>query len=166
MKRGAPVPARRTISLMLVLMLVSVCAQSSVIWFHKRVIWQGKGPRVWESAIDSPDRKEHYRLALIPLYALEGGIVAIEILVARPEHPDDNLLGERIMDVAQPFVVTVEELERGINKSRFGTTRNFTVDHAKLRVEIRGSRLGEGVGDCRDCKNIQELTAEFVFRSN
>jgi len=114
----------------------------------------------------SRNGRDHYRLALVPLWAVEGGIVGIEILVARPEHPDANLLGERETDVAQPFVVTVEELESGVNKSRFGTTRYFKLDHAKLRVEIKGSRLGEGVGDCNTCKNIQELTAEFVLKSN
>jgi hypothetical protein len=102
-------------------------------------------------------------LALIPLWAVEGGIVGIEILVARPEHPDNNLLGQRETDLPQPFVITVEELESGINKSRFGATRNFKLDRTKLRVEIQASRFGEGVGECKNCKNIQELAADFSF---
>jgi hypothetical protein len=152
----------RVLSALFFLMLMSAKAESTATWFHKRVVWQaGKEPRVWETKIVSPDGKEHFRLALIPLWAVEGGIVGIEILAARPEHPDDNLLGQRDTDALQPFVVTVEELERGINKSPCGAVRNFKLDRTTLRVEIQGSRLGEGVGECRNCKNIQELRLDF-----
>ena len=156
----------RVLSALFFLMLMSAKAESTATWFHKRVVWQaGKESRVWETKMVSPDGKEHFRLALIPLLAVEGGIVGIEILLARPEHPDDNLLGQRGTDVSQPFVVTVEELERGINKSPCGAMRNFKLDRTTLRVEIRGSRLGEGVGECRNCKNIQELTIDFELES-
>jgi hypothetical protein len=156
----------RVLSALFCLMLMSAKAESAAIWFHKRVVWQaGKEPRVWETKIVSPDGKEHFRLALVPLWAVEGGIVGIEILVARPEHPDDNLLGHRDSDVPQPFVVTVEELERGINKSPCGAMRNFKLDRTTLQAEIRGARLGEGVGECRNCKNIQDLTIDFELGS-
>ena len=156
----------RVLSALLCLMLMSANAESAATWFHKRVVWQvGKEPRVWETKIVSPDGKEHFRLALIPLWVVEGGIVGIEILVARPEHPDDNLLGQRDADVPQPFVVTVEELERGINKSPCGAMRNFKLDRTTLQVEIRRSRLGEGVGECQNCKKIQELTIDFELGS-
>jgi hypothetical protein len=156
----------RVLSASFFLMLMSATAESTATWFHKRVVWQARmEPRIWETKIVSPDGKQHYRLALIPLLAMEGGIVGIEILVARPEHPDDNLLGKRDTDVPQPFVVTVEELERGINKSPCGALRNFNLDRTTLRVEIQGSRLGEGVGECPNCKNIQELTIEFDLGS-
>jgi hypothetical protein len=156
----------RVLSALFFLILMPAKAESTATWFHKSVVWQaGKEPRVWETKIVSPDGKEHFRLALIPLWAVEGGIVGIEILVARPEHPDDNLLGQRDTDVSQPFVVTVEELERGINKSPRGATRDFKLDRTTLRVEIQGSRLGEGVGECRNCKNIQELTINLVLGS-
>ena len=153
---------------MLCIALACFCAraESSGVWFQKRVTWQaGGGPRVWETAVVSPDGKERYRLALIPLWALEGGIVGIEILVASPEHPDDNLLGLRETDVPQPFVITVEELESGISKSRFGAARVFDMNRGKLKVKILGSRLGEGVGECTTCKNIQEITVAFSFES-
>jgi hypothetical protein len=156
----------RVLSALFFLMLMSATAESTATWFHKRVVWQArKEPRVWETKIVSPDGKEHFRLALIPLWAVEGGIVGIEILLARPEHPDDNMLGQRDTDVSQPFVVTVEELEHGINKSPCGSTRDFKLDRTTLRVEVQGSRLGEGVGECRSCKNIQELTINFVLGS-
>jgi hypothetical protein len=154
----------RFISLCIALALGCVQAEGSNVWFQKRVTWQaGTDPRVWEAAVVSPNGKEHYRLALVPLWAVEGGIVGIEILVSSPEHPDDNLLGRRENDVPQRFVVTVEELENGINKSRFGANRVFKVRRAKLRVEILGSRLGKGVGDCESCTNIQEFAVEFSF---
>jgi hypothetical protein len=139
-------------------------AESSVAWFQGRVTWQaGEEALPWEVAVASPNGREHYRLALVPLWAVEGGIVAIEIVVARPEHPNDNLLGERT-DVPQPFVITVEELEAGINKSRFGAIRVFKVGRAKLRVQVKGSRLGPGLGECQRC--IQEFTTEIFFGSH
>jgi hypothetical protein len=115
--------------------------------------------------MDSPKRRESYRLALVPLWAVEGGIVGMEFLVADPQKPSHNLLGERQTHVSQPFVITVEELEAGIDKSQFGATRRFNVGHSELRIEIKGSRLGEGVGECGDCKNIQEIAVELTFRS-
>jgi hypothetical protein len=45
---------------------------------------------------------------------------------------------------------------------------NFTLivaTFAKLKVEILGSKLGKGVGDCKYCKDIQEITAAFSFES-
>jgi hypothetical protein len=156
----------RALAMSLSLLLVSANIESTANWFHKRVVWQaGNEPQVWETLMESPDKKLRYRLALIPLWAVEGGIVGMEILVARPEHPNDNLLGQRETDVPQPFVVTVEELESGIIKSRFGATRNFKLEGTKLRVEIQSSRLGEGVGECKDCKNIQELAVDLLFGS-
>jgi hypothetical protein len=115
--------------------------------------------------MESPDGKEHFRLALVPLWAVEGGIVAMQILVARPEHPNENLLGERDTDGPMAFVITVEELKRGIKKSRFGATRVFNLDGASLHVEILGSRLGKGVGECPTCPNIQEFTVMLSFGS-
>lgn len=158
--------AKRASFVLLFVALASVGASpaGSTVWFNQRVTWEaGLDPRPWETAVVSPTGKEHYRLALVPLWAVEGGIVAIEILVARPERPDHNLLGRRKSHVPQRFVLTVEELERGINKSRFGAIRVFHVGRVKLRVGIEGSRLGRGVGECEDCPNIQELTAQFSF---
>lgn len=157
----------RTLAMLLCLLLVSTSVRSTANWFHKHVVWQaGKEPRIWETLIESPDKKHRYRLALIPLWAVEGGIVGMEILVARHDHPNGNLLGQRETDVPQPFVVTVEELENGISKSQFGATRNFKLDGTKLRVEIEGSRLGTGVGDCKDCKNIQELVVDLLLATD
>jgi hypothetical protein len=146
------------------MLLIPTDCWSTGLWFHQRVTWRtGRDPRAWETSVASPDGKERYRLALIPLWAVEGGIVAVEILLARPEHPDDNLLGQRETDVPKPFEVTLEELERGIDKSRFGANREFNVDRLRLRVKIEGARLGKGVGDCKDCSNIQELTVLFTL---
>jgi hypothetical protein len=146
--------------------VVPANAAGNNVWFHQRVSWQaGSDPRPWEATVESPDGKQHYKLALVPLWAVEGGIVAIQILVAHPDSPDKNLLGERTTNGAMKFVITVEELERGIKRSRFGTSRNFNLDNAKLSVEILGSRLGKGLGDCPDCTNIQEFTAMFSIGS-
>jgi hypothetical protein len=152
----------QVISLCVVLALGCVQAESSNIRFRDRVTWQARNrPQVWETVVVSPDGNERFRLALLPLWCVEGGTVAIELLVASPEHPDENLLGVRDTDDPLPFVITVEELESGINKSRFGANRSFKLKQGKLKIKILGSRLGKE--DC--CANcIQELTAELSFQ--
>jgi len=148
------------------MLLFPINCMSNGLWFHQRVVWRaGDDPRPWKTSVASPDGKERYRLALVPLWAVEGGIVAVEILLARPEHPDDNLLGQRETDVPKPFELTVEELERGIHKSQFGAKREFKVDRLRLRVKIESVRLGKGVGICKDCSNIQELTVLLALAS-
>jgi len=99
---------------------------------------------------------------LQPLWAVEGGVVALEIVVARPEHPDVNLLGEREKGTEYPFVVTVEELERGLAHSKFGAVRKLQVENIGLHVKIERFRLGKGVASGStyrsNCSNLQELS--------
>jgi hypothetical protein len=145
-----------------------VHAQSTAGWYQKRITWQyGEDRGVWET-VASPDKNDQYRFGLVPLWSVEGGVIAMEILVANPEHPDKNLLGTRD-NSPQPFVIEVKELRRGISRSRFGATRRFSLGQTKLVVKIKGARLGKGVGSgsiyCKDCANIQEFTAEFAFES-
>ena len=72
----------RALAMSLCLLLVSANVDSTANWYHKRVVWHaGKEPQVWETSIESPDKKLRYRLALIPLWAVEGGIVGMEILL-------------------------------------------------------------------------------------
>jgi hypothetical protein len=154
----------RVISLCIVLALGCVQAEGSDVWLKKRLTLQvSTHPRVWETVVVSPNGKEHFRLALVPLWCVEGGIVAIEILLASRERPEENLLGLRENNVPQPFVIEVEELESGINKSRFGAKRTFKVGRAKLKIKILGSRLGGENCECGNC--IQEFTAELSFQS-
>jgi hypothetical protein len=154
----------RAISLCIFLILGCVRAESSDVWLKKRVTWQaGTDPRVWEAMVVSPNGKERFRLALVPLWCVEGGIVAIEILLASPEHPDENLLGVRENDVPQPFVITVEDLESGISKSRFGANRSFNVQPGKVKIKILSSRLSEANCECGNC--IQEFKAELSVQS-
>jgi hypothetical protein len=101
-------------------------------------------------------------LVLQPLWALEGGVVALEIVVAHPKQPEVNLLGERKNGVEYPFVTTVEELERGLTLSKFGTIRKLQVDDVAVNVKIETFGLGKGVGSgstyCSNCSNLQELS--------
>ena len=152
------------ISLCIVLTLGGVWAEGSDLWFRKRVTWQaGNHPRVWETVVVSPNGKEHFRLAFLPLWCVEGGILQIEILLASPDHPDENLLGHRDNDAPQPFVITVEELEAGMKKSRFGASRTFNAADAKLKIKILDSRIGKENCKCGKC--IQEFTAELSVQS-
>jgi hypothetical protein len=156
----------RSLLVLLCLTIVSASSGSQTTWFKKHVTWRGgTNPRVWEVPVSNPKGTESYRLAIIPLWAVEGGIVSIEFLVAPREHPDDNLLGKRASDVAKPFVITVEELERGINQSQFVRTRVFDLGQTKFRIDVVSSRLGKGVGECSTCENIQEITVDLSFAS-
>jgi hypothetical protein len=100
---------------------------------------------------------------------LEGGVVAVELVVARPAQPNVNLLGERHNGIKYPFVITVEELQKGVAKSQFGAVRSFQIDNIVLHVTIEKSRLGRGVGSgstfCKDCRNIQELSTRILVES-
>ena len=139
-------------------------------WFNQRVTWKyGKQGLEWKTVIKNPRGQDEYELALSPLWALEGGVIAVEIVVARPAQPTVNLLGEREKGAQYPFVITVEELKKGVAKSKFGAVRNFQVDNIVLHVTIENSRLGRGVGSgsmaCEDCKNIQELSTRILVES-
>jgi hypothetical protein len=120
----------------------------------------------WKTAIKAPNRQAEYQLVLQPLWALEGGVVALEIVVAHPKQPDVNLLGERKNGVEHPFVITFEELERGLAFSKFGTIRKLQVDDIAVTVKIDGFRLGKGVGSgstfCSNCSNLQELSLRIT----
>lgn len=138
----------------------------SVRPYQARVQWQeGKEAMPWSTALPALDGKESYRLTLRPLWAVEGGIVAMEIVLARPDYPDENLLGQRETDAAQPFVITVEELAAGIERSKFGAKRVFQLpapDRATLRVEVLASDLRRGQGGCANCLAIRSLTLDLA----
>jgi len=154
----------RLISFCIVLALCSVQAEGRDLWFKKQITWQaGNQPQVWETVIVSPNGKERFRLALLPLWCVEGGISKIEILLASPDRPDKNLLGFQRDDAPEPFVITVEELQAGMKKSRFGANRTFNARDAKLKIKILDSRLGEENCKCGKC--IQEFTAELSVQS-
>jgi hypothetical protein len=128
-------------------------------WFHQRVTWNyGKDGQAWNTTIKNANGTAEYRLVLQPLWAVEGGVVALEIVVARPAQPDVNMLGKRESDTEYPFVITVEELERGLAQSRFGAVRRLQADDVALKIKVERFRLGRGLGDCPSCGNLQELS--------
>jgi hypothetical protein len=132
-------------------------------WFSQRIEWKyGKEGVALKTTIKSPNGRREYQLILQPLWALEGGVVALEIVVARPGQPDANILGKRENNVEYPFVITVQELENGLPHSKFGAVRKIEADDIDLNVKIEHFRLGTGVGSdstyCSSCKNLQELS--------
>lgn len=143
---------------------------AAATWFNQRVTWNyGKEGLEWKTIIRDPHGQRGYLLALRPLWAVKGGVVAMEIVVRRPAQPEVNLLGEKQKGVEYPFVITVQDLQQGVAKSRFGAVRNFQVENVELRVRIEGFRLGRGVGSgstfCKECKNIQTLSARISVES-
>lgn len=149
------------------LLILALCSTGSLAketWFKQRVTWKyGKEGLAWKTSIKKPNGQPEYELILQPLWAVEGGVIAMEIVIARPQQPDVNLLGERENGVEYPFVITVEELERGLAHSKFGAERKLRVEDIALDLKIERFRLGKGVGSgstyCSDCSNLQELAA-------
>jgi len=129
-----------------VLVIPSVCNVASLAketWFNQGVTWKyGSEGLAWKTTVRNPNGQAEYQFILQPLWAVEGGVVALEIVVARPKQPDVNLLGERRNGVEYPFVITVEELEKGLAHSKFGAVRNLHADDLGLIVKINRFRLG------------------------
>lgn len=156
-------PASFRLLLFAILLLSASATFAKETWFNQQITWKyGKEGLAWKTTVKQPNGQGEYQLTLQPLWALEGGVVAIEIVVARPEHPDVNFLGEREKGTECPFVVTVEELERGLAHSKFGAVRNLQFENIALHVKIERFRLGKGVGSgstyCSKCRNLQELS--------
>jgi hypothetical protein len=109
-----------------VLTICTVPCFATETWFNQRVTWKyGKEGLEWKTVIKSPHGQGEYQLVLSPLWAVEGGVIAIEIVIARPAQPNVNLLGERENGVEYPFVITVEELKKRVAKSSAGSARIF-----------------------------------------
>jgi len=139
-------------------------------WFNQRVTWKyGNEGSPWKTTIRKPIGQGEYQLVLQPLWALEGGVIALEIVVARPQQPELNTLGERENGVEYPFVITVEELERGLARSKFGAVRTLHVDDIALNVKIERFRLGKGLGNgstyCSKCHHLEELSVWIAVES-
>lgn len=153
-----------------ILFLSNGWSSAQEVWFNQRVTWRyGKEGAPWKTNIKSPDRERQYQLALLPLWALEGGVVGIEIVVARPQEPDVNLLGERKKGVEYPFVIMVGELERGLARSKFGKERTLHADDMILDVKVDRFRFGKGLGSgstyCSRCNNLRQISMWIAVRS-
>jgi len=152
---------------------IGICATTAFAkdaWFDQRVTWKyGNDGREWKTTIPSTEGHEKYQLVLQPLWALEGGVIALEVVLARPTKPDTNLLGERENGREYPFVITVEELERGLAKTTFGAVRRLQAGNINLTMKIENFHLGKGVGSgstyCAKCRNLQELSLRILIES-
>ena len=153
-----------------ILVCVSICCFGKETWFNQPVTWSyGKEGLPWKTRIQNPNGQGEYQLVLQPLWAVEGGVIALEVVLTRPRKPDTNLLGQRENGVDSPFVITVEELQSGLSKSKFGRVRNLTADNIALNIRIEDFRLGEGVGSgstyCPSCKNLQQISMWITVES-
>jgi hypothetical protein len=110
---------------------------------------------------------ERYRVALVPLWAVEGGIVSFEVALTKPGEPDSNLLGERpgYSEKCQcypesPFVLDLDYLQVGA-ESRYGRIRRFALSSSRqwLTVEILQLFPGHSVGSCKSCPRIERMVA-------
>jgi hypothetical protein len=130
----------------------------------------GAQAHTWEAPLVDLHGHERYRVALVPLWAVEGGIVSFEFVLIKPGQPDTNLLGERpgYSEECQcypesPFVVDLESLGPEA-KRRYGASRRFAIPSSQqsLNLEIRQVSRGHGVGSCESCPRIERLTARVT----
>jgi len=140
------------------------------VWFNQKVEWKfGTEGLPWKTTIENPDGSGAYLLILRPLWVLEGGVVALEIVIARPQEPDVNLLGTRENNREYPFVVTAKDLQKGLAHSRFGAVRTLRCNDIAADVKLQRFRLGKGVGSgstyCAKCKNLQEISMWITIKS-
>ena len=161
---------RVLLALLAILVLCNPESSATETWFSQRVAWKyGKEGLAWKTTIKSPNGQREYRLILQPLWVVEGGVAALEIVVARPGQSDVNILGERENGVEYPFVITVKELETGLTHSKFGAERRLQADDIALNIKIERFRLGKGLGSgstyCSNCKNLQELSVWITVES-
>src|SRR5579864_9181057 len=92
---------------------------SGADWFHQRIEWHaGREAPHWETPVVSPNGKERYRLALIPLWGGEGGIVGMEIFISRSFQSsvrgvpdvDVNLLG-KLDGKPHSYVIDLKDID-------------------------------------------------------
>ncbi|MEO5819138.1 MAG: hypothetical protein ABIT71_01420 [Vicinamibacteraceae bacterium] len=157
--------------LSLVLSIQSNTADARLVLSQQTVRWNisvnaDTGP--WETAVLDADGRERFRVSVIPLWAVEGGVTAFEIALTSADKPGVNLLGTRRMGEAAAFVIEAAELERGIGRSTFGSKRSFGIPGSGgnlLEVTVLSSRLGKAAGMCDQCPNVQELRATLAIRT-
>src|SRR6185437_1563040 len=148
----------------------SAKASADEVWFNQKVDWKyGKDGSPWKTISKNPSGTRVYQLILRPLWVLEGGVSAIEIVIAHPEQPDLNLLGTRKNKHDYPFVVTVRDLQTGLAHSKFGAVRILRCDDIVLSVRVKRFRLGKGIGSlsthCANCRNLQEISMWIIIKS-
>jgi hypothetical protein len=80
---------RRSLPVLIaVLSLCNVASFAKETWFNQRVTWRyGKEGLAWNTEIKNQNGQAEYQLKLQPLWAVEGGVLALEIVIARPQKP-------------------------------------------------------------------------------
>ena len=140
--------------------LQSVTA-TTIVPLEKVVRWKSSDAKPPETLVKNGTGVPQYRIALVPLWRLEGGVVAIEIELTSPGDQSANRLGERKGKQPQAFVVELSDLQPG-STSPFGKTRTFSfpdLPQVYFRVEFRDTRLSKGAAGCASCQSIEQFTA-------
>jgi hypothetical protein len=162
---------RGTVIAILFLLFNCSCVSSAqTVWFDQRVTWDfGTEGTPWSTTIKNPNGPNEYQLELRPLWNVEGDVIAMEVVIARPQEPRANLLGKAENGVQYPFIITVHELEKGLAYSKFGSERTVQADDITLHIKIEKFRLGKSVGSgsiyCAKCKNLQQFSAQLTVKS-
>jgi hypothetical protein len=140
---------------------------------HDVHIVGGNAGRGWHESVLDRRGRERLHVGLVPLFAVEGGVVSVELVLSRDEALQGNLLGQRSgysescgCYPEQPFVVDISHVGMGIAKSRFGSVRRFPIPktRAVLVFNIQSVDVGHGVGMCDSCPRIESLDATVSIR--
>jgi hypothetical protein len=140
---------------------------------HDVHILGGNAGRGWHESVLDVRGRERLHVGLAPLIAVEGGVVAVELILARSATLEENLLGERSpysescrCYPEKPFVIDIAHVGAEIAKSRYGSIRRFPIPRAQsvLVFDVRNVTVGYGVGMCDTCPRIESLDATVSIR--
>jgi hypothetical protein len=160
----------RWIAITLGLLTTLACASTQPLRPFAQTIDIPAGAKAegWQAPLLDLGGHERFRVALNPLSAVEGGIVAFELSLTRRTRPEHNLLGERSgyseechCYPEKAFVLDTAHLGTSVATSRFGVLRRFAVPStdATLSLEVLEFIAGHGVGSCDSCPRIERLAA-------
>lgn len=75
---------RALLAIFAMLFLCNCGSLAEETWFNQRLTWNyGKEGLAWRTTIKNPSGPGQYELVLRPLWAVEGGVIALEIVTAR-----------------------------------------------------------------------------------
>jgi hypothetical protein len=85
---------------MLLALHPSSAQATTIVPVQKTARWNvnTSGESPWVTSVVDGMGATRFRVTLVPLWAVEGGVVAFEIVLTTPEQTAVNLLGERAMD--------------------------------------------------------------------
>lgn len=152
-----------------VLAMIACASARPILPFSQVAQVRGGGSAdatAWEARLLDGVRRQVYTIGLVPLHAVEGGVVGFELVLLREGDSERNLLGERAgfddrckCYPETPSTVNIGYVKTGKLHSQFGLVRRFPLPRrgGVLTWEILDFQTGNGVGSCAACLRFESL---------